>query len=76
MLLNIGCITALLLVISLVNKKHLNIYVEAKVNLIQKTAMHSFYDKGKLPATNKHATFAEKLSENRKIGLARGRMNK
>jgi len=42
MLLNIGCITALLLVISPVNKKHLNTDVVAKFNLIQKTAMHAF----------------------------------
>ena len=42
MLLNIGCITALLLVISPVNKKHLYTYVVAKFNLIQKTAMHAF----------------------------------
>ena len=43
MLLDIGCITALLLVISPVNKKHLNTDVVAKFNIIQKTAMHAFF---------------------------------
>ena len=42
MLLNIGYITALLLVISPVKKKYLNKYVVAKFILIQKTAMHAF----------------------------------
>ncbi len=41
MLLNIGYITALLLVISPVNKKHLNTDAVAKLNLIQKTTMHA-----------------------------------
>ena len=42
MLLNIGCITALLLVIYPVNKKHRNTDVVGKFILIQKTAMHAF----------------------------------
>jgi hypothetical protein len=41
MLLNIGWITALLLVISPVNKKHLNTDIVAKVTVIQKTAMNA-----------------------------------